>query len=203
MNDNRPDRCCPPEETWASVDEMAAGALNGTIGGSILAQFIDHALGVGPCLMLKMAEALERRSAIMSEPSLRRELTYGVPECSLLTWAENMIALALVLNEPRPDAAVELAEILDDWLRLLQGWETAPRLQREPKPHFSQERSAILSCQDCGPVAPRLAWKEMEDGRAHLGAYCCRCDRWLKWVSQVDKWLRAAPAKKTAWREAA
>lgn len=65
--------------------------------------------------------------------------------------------------------------------------------------HLRKERHE-LTCVSCGPVTPRLTWKTMEGGRAHLGAYCRRCDRWIRWVPQVDKWLRAAPAKETVWR---
>ena len=201
MSDTPPDRYCTPEDAWASVEEMASGALKGTIKSSILVEFIEHALGVGPCLVEKMLDCLRRHSAIMQTPSLRRELTYRVSERGLRVWTETMASLAL--DEGHPGAAAELAEVLDDWLRLLQGWEAVPSVEQEPVPDFSQERTPTLSCQACGPVAPRLAWKEMVDGRRHLGAYCCRCARWLQWVPQVDEWLRQAPAKGTAWREAA
>ena len=196
MSDILSDRCCTPEDAWASEEEMASGALKGTIKSSILVEFIEHALGVGPCLEEKILDCLRRHSAIMSEPRRRRELTYGVSEVGLLRWAEDMASLAL--DEPRPDAAAELAEILDDWLRLLQGWEATPSVQQEPVPHFSQEQTPTLSCGNCGPVSPTLSWKAMIDGRAHLGAYCCLCARWLRWVPQIDSWLRAAPARVTA-----
>lgn len=202
MGDTPTDRCCAPEDAWVSVEKMASGALKGTIKSSILVEFIEHALGVGPCLEEKILDCLRRHSAIMSEPRRRRELTYGVSEAGLLRWAEDMAALAL--DEARPDAAAELAEILDDWLRLLQGWgEATPSVQQEPVPHFSQERTPTLFCQNCGHGEPRLAWREMVDGRAHLGAYCVSCGRWLRWVPQSGEWLRSAPAKETVRRVAA
>ena len=54
-----------------------------------------------------------------------------------------------------------------------------------------------LTC--CGPVEPVLAWKYMADGRAHLGGYCPRCGKWIKWLSQNAEWLAQAPPLSPAW----
>ena len=68
--------------------------------------------------------------------------------------------------------------------------------------HLRKDRHE-LACVSCGPGEPRLAWKEMVGGRAHLGAYCRRCDRWIKWVPQASEWLRSAPALGPTWGRAA
>ena len=57
-----------------------------------------------------------------------------------------------------------------------------------------------LTC--CGPVEPVLVWRYMAGGRAHLGAYCPRCDRWIKWLPQTDEWLSEAPPLEPAWGRA-
>ena len=116
--------------------------------------------------------------------------------------------------------AMGLIRHLEGWqAKLLRAW--AEHCQPDHEPHgcrycAKEFKNAVdaadehlrkdrheLACVSCGPVSPRLAWKEMVDGRAHLGAYCPRCDRWLMWVPQVDKWLLSAPARETVWRVAA
>lgn len=64
--------------------------------------------------------------------------------------------------------------------------------------HLRKNRPG-LTCVSCGPVEPRLAWREMTDGRTHLGAYCPGCSRWIKWLPQVDEWVRQAPARGPTW----
>lgn len=56
---------------------------------------------------------------------------------------------------------------------------------------------STLTC--CGPIEPVLAWRYMADGRAHLGAYCSGCDRWIKWLPQTAEWLSEAPPLSPAW----
>lgn len=51
----------------------------------------------------------------------------------------------------------------------------------------------------CGTIEPILRWRYMAGGRAHLGAYCPRCDRWIKWVSHTEEWLAKAPPLEPAW----
>ena len=41
-----------------------------------------------------------------------------------------------------------------------------------------------LTCRACGPVQPETKWKPMANNRRHLGAYCPKCNRWIKWVRQ-------------------
>lgn len=46
-------------------------------------------------------------------------------------------------------------------------------------------------CPRCDTAAaPRLAWRAM-----HLGAYCGRCGRWLRWVPQTAEVLASAPQR--------
>ena len=68
---------------------------------------------------------------------------------------------------------------------------------------------STLACPRCTPKSwrrrarvsaqPVLEWRYMTGGRVHLGAYCPRCGRWIKWVSQTDEWLAEAPPLVPAW----
>ena len=59
-------------------------------------------------------------------------------------------------------------------------------MRRIPKNHslFKSPEKETLTCRACGPVQPERRWKPMQNGRRHVGAYCPRCARWLKWVRQ-------------------
>lgn len=42
----------------------------------------------------------------------------------------------------------------------------------------------ILDCQGCGPLIPELRFRQMTNGRHHLGAYCPKCGKWIRWLKQ-------------------
>jgi hypothetical protein len=53
-------------------------------------------------------------------------------------------------------------------------------------------------CPRCGVVPPRVAWKLMTNGRAHLGVWCSVCGRWLRWAPQTSRGLALAPEESPA-----
>jgi hypothetical protein len=54
----------------------------------------------------------------------------------------------------------------------------------------------VTYCLTCGQRAdPELRWKRGRRGVLHLGLYCRRCGRWIKWVPQTPAVLRVAPTK--------
>jgi hypothetical protein len=56
-----------------------------------------------------------------------------------------------------------------------------------------QEASQTLQCSVHGEVVPRLRWKKASNKALQLGAYCPKCNEWLKWVPQNRYWLGLAP----------
>lgn len=134
-------------------------------------------------------------------------------------WVNDTAGHALAGSDINRDILPTTIEHAMGLIRHLEGWQAellrtwVEHCQPDHEPHgcrycAKQFKDAVaaavehlrtdrreLECASCGPVAPRLAWKEMVDGSAHLGAYCRRCDRWLKWLPQVREWLRQAPAR--------
>ena len=49
----------------------------------------------------------------------------------------------------------------------------------------------------CQPARGVLRWKNGGRDVLHLGLYCGRCERWIKWVSQTPSILSVAPSKPT------
>ena len=58
-----------------------------------------------------------------------------------------------------------------------------------------------VDCPQCGRVNPLLQWHRYStwsgDEQRHLGAYCPRCGRWLRWVSHREADTRAKQATAT------
>jgi hypothetical protein len=53
----------------------------------------------------------------------------------------------------------------------------------------------IIDLAPCAHTAHAHQWREMADGRAHLGRYCQNCGAWLGWVPQHGVTLRLAPPR--------
>lgn len=67
------------------------------------------------------------------------------------------------------------------------------RNEDAPRPAGQQLRFGFA--QPCTHRRTTLRWRLAENRALHLGQYCARCGRWLRWLPQTEWALAVAPPR--------